>query len=70
MRSFLAANLTQNYFLIARMLRIFVTFATKVAYFENENVTNFDVGNGERERKWRENEEMEKEGGYGENEEM
>ena len=26
-------------------------------------VTNFDVGNGERGRKWRENEEMEREGG-------
>ena len=32
LRSFLAANLTQNYFLIARMLRFFVTFATKVPY--------------------------------------
>ena len=29
-------------------------------------MTNFDVGNGERGRKWRENEEMEKEGGNGE----
>jgi len=29
-------------------------------------VTNFDVGNGERGQKWRENEEMEKEGGNGE----
>ena len=31
-------------------VKIFVTFATKVS--------NFDVGNGERGRKWRENEEM------------
>ena len=32
LRSFLAANSTQNYFLIARMLIFFVTFATKVTY--------------------------------------
>ena len=38
-----------------------MTFATKVSYFNIllQNVTNFDVGNGERGRKWRENEEME-----------
>ena len=32
LQSFLAANLTQNYFLIARMISFFVTFATKVPY--------------------------------------
>ena len=29
-------------------------------------MTNFDVGNGERMRKWRDREEMEREGGNGE----
>ena len=44
-------------------LKIFVTFATKVPYFNilRQKVTNFDVGNGERMRKWREREEMERE---------
>ena len=32
LRSFLAATSTQSYFLIARMLILFVTFATKVPY--------------------------------------
>ena len=32
LRSFLVANSTQNYFLIAHVLSFFVTFATKVTY--------------------------------------
>ena len=32
LRSFLAVNSTQNYFLVARMLSFFVTFTTKVPY--------------------------------------
>ena len=67
LRSFLAAISTQNYFLIARML-YFCDIRDKIAVFNilQQNVTNFDVGNGERGRKWRQNEEMEKEGGNGE----
>ena len=50
-------------------VKIFVTFATKVQYFNilRQKVTNFDAemeregGNGERMRKWREREEMERE---------
>ena len=43
-------------------VKIFVTFATKMPYLTFcDNVTNFDVGNGERMRKWREREEMERE---------
>ena len=59
MRSFLAANSTQNYFLIARMFS-FCDIREKNAVFNilRQNVTNFDVGNRERGRKWRENEEM------------
>ena len=43
----------------------FCDIRDKIAVFNilQQNVTNFDVGNGERGRKWRENEEMEKEGG-------
>ena len=44
-------------------VKIFVTFATKVLNFNilQQNVTNFYVGSGERMRKWREREEMERE---------
>ena len=63
LQSFLEANSTQNYFLIACMLSFFVTICYKSAVFNilQQNVTHFDVGNGERERKWRKREEMERE---------
>ena len=46
-RSFLTANLTQNYFLIARML-IFCDICDKSAVFNilQQNVRNFVIGNG------------------------
>ena len=46
LRSFPVANSTQNYFLIARMLSFFVTFATKYRLFAKKNETMFDLGNG------------------------
>ena len=41
-------------------VKIFCDIRDKSAVFNilRQNVTNFDVGNGERGRKWRENEEM------------
>ena len=49
---------------------IFCDIRDKSAVFNilRQNVTNFDVGNGERGRKWRENEEMRRK--WRENEEM
>ena len=44
-------------------VEICMTFTTRVFNILQQYVTNFDVGNGERGRKWRENEEMEREGG-------
>ena len=48
LRSFLAANLTQNYFLIAHMLSFFCDIRDKSAVFNilRQNVTIFDIGNG------------------------
>ena len=47
LRSFLAENSTQNYFLIARMFS-FCDIRDKNAVFNilRQNVTNFDIGNG------------------------
>ena len=47
LRSFLAVNLTQNYFLIARMLS-FCDIRDKSAVFNilRQSVTIFDIGNG------------------------
>ena len=44
-------------------VKFFCDICDKSAVFNilQQNVTNFDVGNGERGRKWRENEEMERE---------
>ena len=47
LRSFLAENSAQNYFLIARMFS-FCDIRDKNAVFNilRQNVTNFDIGNG------------------------
>ena len=48
LRSFLAANLTQNHFLIARILSIFCDIRDKSAgiIILQQNETIFDIGNG------------------------
>ena len=52
LQSFLAANLTKNHFLKARMIIVFVTFATKCRInILRQNQTIFDKGNGQRGRK-------------------
>ena len=52
LRSFPAANSTQNYFLIAHMLSFCdISNKSAVSNILQQNVTNFDVGNGERGRK-------------------
>ena len=48
LQSFLAANLTQNHFLIAHKLSFFCDIRNKSALSNilQQNVTNFDIGNG------------------------
>ena len=58
--SFLAANSSQNFFLIARRIIFFVTFATKVSYvtfcdkMRQFLIQEMEGGNKEKMRKWRE----------------
>ena len=48
LRSFLAANLTQKYFLIAHMSSFFCDIHDRIALFNilRQNETIFDIGNG------------------------